>query len=249
MSLRAGRRVLDYAPTHALRCLAAHRFFWSSRTMSTTCEYVVICTGAPKRGMGTSTQKKCYASPASRSRPSAPREARGCWMTEPWLAVAAGWYHATQLLNGEIAGAKLTDVVEPWFMGAGVGSPGSSDFEAWKADAEAKGVRFCAAVGDLPSSEAPRVALIAGRAADCPALFAAAIGAGVNHIFLEKPGAPTVEAMESMARQAEAAGVPVSMGYNKNVAKYATLHRSTQATQQSIRANAVPSIGLSLFTD
>ena len=104
-------------------------------------------------------------------------------------------------------------------MGAGAGSPGSSEFEAWKAEAEAKGVRFCANVADLPSTDAPRVALIAGRAGDCPALFEAAIGVGVKHIFLEKPGAPTVEAMEGMAKQAEAAGVPVSMGYNKNVAK------------------------------
>lgn len=124
-----------------------------------------------------------------------------------------------QLLNGEIEGAKLTDVVEPWFMGAGAGSPGSSEFEAWKAEAEGKGVRFCASVADLPTTEAPRVALIAGRAADCPALFEAAIEAGVNHIFLEKPGAPTVAAMEDMAGKAEAAGVPVSMGYNKNVAQ------------------------------
>lgn len=63
------------------------------------------------------------------------------------------------------------------------------------------------------------MALIAGRAADCPALFEAALGAGVSHIFLEKPGAPSVEAMEGMARQAQSAGIPVSMGYNKNVAK------------------------------
>lgn len=157
---------------------------------------------------------------ASRSRPSTPAAEDYIQLTA-WLCLGwcTGWYHAKQLLDGEIEGAKLTDVVEPWFLGAGAGSPGSSEFEAWKTEAEGKGVRFCASVTDLPTTEAPRVALIAGRAADCPALFEAALGAGVSHIFLEKPGAPSVEAMEGMARQAQSAGIPVSMGYNKNVAK------------------------------
>jgi hypothetical protein len=140
----------------------------------------------------------------------------------------AGWYHACQLLNGEVDGAKLTDVVEPWFMGGGAGTPGCAEFEAWRVEAEGKGVRFWASVSDLPSTEAPRVALIAGRASDCPSLFEAAICAGVNHIFLEKPGAPSVEALEGMAKQAEAAGVAVSMGYNKNVTKYVVNHRHTR---------------------
>jgi len=30
-----------------------------------------------------------------------------------------GWYHAVQMLNGEVPHAKLCYVVEPWFMGAG----------------------------------------------------------------------------------------------------------------------------------
>ena len=91
-------------------------------------------------------------------------------------------------------------------------------------------MRFWSAVADLPSAEAPRVALIAGRASDCPALFEQALGAGVSHIFLEKPGAPTVAALEGMAKQAEAAGVPVSMGYNKNVTKYVAEARAAEAT-------------------
>merc|ERR1719361_3163886 len=38
--------------------------------------------------------------------------------------------------------------------------------------------------------------------------------------MLEKPGAPTVAELESMQAEAEAAGVEVLMGYNKNVCKY-----------------------------
>ena len=101
-----------------------------------------------------------------------------------------GWYHCQQLLDGEVPGARLADVVEPWLMGGGAGGAGSADFGAWRSTAEARGVRFWASVAELPSaadreSPNPRVALIAGRAADCPALFEAVLAHGVDHICLE----------------------------------------------------------------
>ena len=65
------------------------------------------------------------------------------------LPAAAGWYHSKQLLAGEIPGAALTDVVEPWFLGDGAGTPGSEDFAAWRAEAEAAGVRFWPSVSHL----------------------------------------------------------------------------------------------------
>lgn len=30
-----------------------------------------------------------------------------------------GWYHAVQMLGGECPSAKLTHIVEPWFLGPG----------------------------------------------------------------------------------------------------------------------------------
>jgi hypothetical protein len=130
-----------------------------------------------------------------------------------------GWFHARQLLSGETPSARLTDIVEPWFLGAGAGSPGSEDFEAFRTDAEAQGVRFHSRVEEMPQGAA-HVALIAARSADCPSLFAASIEKGCQHIYLEKPGAPSVEAMAEMAAVASASNVAVSMGYNKNVAGY-----------------------------
>ena len=47
----------------------------------------------------------------------------------------------------------------------------------------------------------------------------------VWQVYLEKPGAPTVAELESMATLAEAKGVKVFMGYNKNVTKVRALHR------------------------
>eukprot|EP01051_Picozoa_sp_SAG22_P006255 SAG22_NODE_403_length_11012_cov_12.141024_7_plen_118_part_00 len=63
-----------------------------------TGEFVVVCTGAPHRGMG--------------------------------------WYHSQQLLAGEVPGAKLTAVVEPWFLGGGADGEHSAAFKAFRAEAE-----------------------------------------------------------------------------------------------------------------
>ena len=41
-----------------------------------------------------------------------------------------------------------------------------------------------------------------------------------THIFLEKPGAPSVGELEEMAAYAADKGVEVYMGYNKNVTPY-----------------------------
>ena len=132
-----------------------------------------------------------------------------------------GWYHSKQLLDGEIVGAHLGAVVEPWFLGGGADSEQAADFRRFRQDAEQNhGVTFVRTVEELLAATGPRVALIAARAEDFPPLFHAALAAGVDHIYLEKPGAPDVASMEAMVVAAERAGVPVSMGFNKNVAKY-----------------------------
>mmetsp|Transcript_13746 Transcript_13746/g.40202 ORF Transcript_13746/g.40202 Transcript_13746/m.40202 type:complete len:416 (-) Transcript_13746:106-1353(-) len=132
-----------------------------------------------------------------------------------------GWYHAVQMLEKQCPSASLDYIVEPWFMGAGGDGPGGDDFKVWQAESEAKyGVKFTTSLEDLPPPDAPRLALISGRTADNPHLLSESIKHGSKCIYLEKPGAPTVTELESMAAEAEAAGVEVLMGYNKNVCKY-----------------------------
>lgn len=146
-----------------------------------------------------------------------------------------GWFHARQILSGETPTARLTDVVEPWFLGEEGGSAaGADEFREFQAEAEAQGVRFFRTVEEMPAVDtagagAPKVALIAARATDCPGLFRASIEKGCQHVYLEKPGAPTVEAMESMADYAEQRGAVVSMGYNKNVSSYVAAAREVEA--------------------
>ena len=156
-------------------------------------EFVVVCLGAPGRGMG--------------------------------------WYHSTQLLAGEVPRARLGAVVEPWFMGEGSGAEHADSFATFRSEAEAEhGVKFCASVEELPSAVGPRVALIAARAADFPPLFSAVLEKGFDHIYLEKPGAPDAATMAAMADAAQGAGVPVSLGFNKNVSSYVAQAREFAAS-------------------
>merc|ERR1740138_1194403 len=71
-----------------------------------------------------------------------------------------------------------------------------------------------------PVTQGPTLALISGRTADNPRLLKEVIAAGCTHVYLEKPGAPSVAELEGMKAFAASKGVPVFMGYNKNVTPY-----------------------------
>jgi predicted dehydrogenase len=131
-----------------------------------------------------------------------------------------GWYHAKQILDGETPSAALGAVVEPWFLGPGADSPPGATFATWADEVGKTGVSFCKSVADVAPSDAPRMALISGRTADNPRLLRECIEAGCTAVYLEKPGAPTVAELEDMKAYAAEKGVPVFMGYNKNVTPY-----------------------------
>ena len=113
-----------------------------------------------------------------------------------------GWYHAKQILDGDTPSASLSAVVEPWFLGPGADSPPGATFAAWAAETGAKGVAFCKSVADVPKPDGPRMALISGRTADNPRLLREVIEAGCTAVYLEKPGAPTVEELEALMTDA-----------------------------------------------
>jgi len=131
-----------------------------------------------------------------------------------------GWYHAKQMLEGDVPSACLTTVVEPYFLGPGAESPPGVAFNAWaKEMEETYGTKFCKDVSEI-EFKGPTLALISGRTGDNPRLLKEIIAAGATHIYLEKPGAPSVAELEEMKAYAASKGVPVYMGYNKNVTPY-----------------------------
>lgn len=139
-----------------------------------------------------------------------------------------GWYHGEQMLKNKCPSAKLCFVVEPWFLGGGKDGPGGPEFAEYAKKAEADhGVQFFTALKDLPpvAEGKKRLALISGRTADNPRLLKESLDAGCTTIYLEKPGAPTVGELKAMKEQADAAGVKVLMGYNKNVCKFVSKAR------------------------
>ena len=61
-----------------------------------------------------------------------------------------GWYHAKQMLEGDVPSATLTAVVEPWFLGAGGDSPPGQTFKAWADEMEAAhGTKFVKDINEL----------------------------------------------------------------------------------------------------
>jgi len=149
----------------------------------------------------------------------------GCGVPERGM----GWYHAKNIIDGEIPSGVLSDVVEPWFLGAGASSEPGQKFAAFKTETEKKGATKFHSSLDTVEVKGKSLALISGRTADNPVLLRKAIDKGIQNIYLEKPGAPTVAELQGMADYAKERGVGVFMGYNKNVTKYVTLAREFEA--------------------
>lgn len=136
--------------------------------------------------------------------------------------LSMGWFHLTQLL-AQPERVKVSAVVEPFFLGAGKGKPGSDGFdEIVKSNPE---VKFCGSVAEVPAATgtagAPRMFLIAGRTCDAKRLFMEALEADATHIYIEKPGGESAAQVCEMRDAAAARNVAVVVGYNKNVAAYA----------------------------
>jgi NAD(P)-dependent dehydrogenase (short-subunit alcohol dehydrogenase family)/predicted dehydrogenase len=108
--------------------------------------------------------------------------------------------------------------VEPFFLGAGKDTPLAKEFAAWAAGLPAVG--FHKSLSDLPAPAGPSLVMICGRTADNPRLFREAVDRGFSHVYLEKPGASCVADLEAMESYAQAKGVSVFMGFNRNFSKY-----------------------------
>ena len=161
---------------------------------------------------------------ATRAASTTPVALVGCGMPGRGM----GWYHAKQILDGDVPSATLTDIVEPWFLGGGKDGPGGAEFAAFKAEHEGK-VRFHASIADMPKPAGKMMAMVCTRTADMPGYVDELVDHGVSHVFLEKPGAPTVDELGRMKDDCAAKGATIWMGFNKNVTAYVTKGREALA--------------------
>ena len=95
---------------------------------------------------------------ATRAASTTPVALVGCGMPGRGM----GWYHAKQILDGDVPSATLTDIVEPWFLGGGADGPGGAEFAAFKAEHEGK-VRFHASISDMPKPDGNMMAMVCTR--------------------------------------------------------------------------------------
>jgi predicted dehydrogenase len=129
-----------------------------------------------------------------------------------------GWYHTVQLL--EMTNVNVLAIVEPFFMNRDLCRDIPASFMTFLTETSAKGVMFTSSVEDLQKFQRPTLCLIAARTADNPKLLRQCIEKGAKFIFLEKPGAPSVEELRDMKMLAVSRQVKVFMGFNKHVTPY-----------------------------
>ena len=133
----------------------------------------------------------------------------GCGMVKRGM----GWYHLTQLL--EMPNSNVTAVVEPFFLNKELCPNPPEAFTAFVNQLEAVGVTCTDSVTKLSKFTTDTMCLIAGRTADNPKLFRECVEQGASVIYLEKPGAPSVDELQKMSDLADENGVKVYLGYNK----------------------------------
>ena len=143
---------------------------------------------------------------ATRAASTTPVALVGCGMPGRGM----GWYHAKQILDGDVPSATLTDIVEPWFLGGGADGPGGAEFAAFKKEHEGK-VRFHSSIADMPKPDGKMMAMVCTRTADMPGYVDELVDHGVSHVFLEKPGAPTVDELGRMKDDCAKKGATIWM--------------------------------------
>ena len=81
----------------------------------------------------------------------------------------------------------------------------------------------------MVSSSIFAAAQVCTRTADMPGYVDELVDHGVSHVFLEKPGAPTVDELGRMKDDCAKKGATIWMGFNKNVTAYVTKGREALA--------------------
>eukprot|EP00927_Polykrikos_kofoidii_P021058 TRINITY_DN20075_c0_g1_i1.p1 TRINITY_DN20075_c0_g1~~TRINITY_DN20075_c0_g1_i1.p1 ORF type:complete len:749 (-),score=131.77 TRINITY_DN20075_c0_g1_i1:139-2259(-) len=154
-----------------------------------------------------------------------------------------GWTHLEQVRREPLKSvADVVGVVEPFFLSeAGKQAKGADIFRAYMA--EQPEIKFVASCDGLPEVAAGkvRVAIIAVRTADSRAAFEdAVLKLGCRAVYLEKPGASSIEEFDKMIELAEQKGVTVMMGYSRNMGTYITRGRACAAELEASTGTKSP---------
>lgn len=129
---------------------------------------------------------------------------------------SAGYFHLMQFLD--MHNVTVTAVVEPYLLGTSNNPPPS--FVDLVSMLLSMDIQCCRSIQQLEQFKAPTLCLIAAKTRDNPKHFQEAILKGASSIYLESPGAQSVEQLSHMKQMAEARGVQVFIGYQRLCCRY-----------------------------
>ena len=129
---------------------------------------------------------------------------------------SAGYFHLMQFLD--MHNVTVRSVVEPYLLGTSNHPP--SSFVDLVSMLLSMDVQCYRSIQQLEQFKAPTLCLIAAKTRDNPTHFKECILKGASSIYLESPGAQTVEQLIHMRQMAEARGVQVFIGYQRLCCQY-----------------------------
>lgn len=152
---------------------------------------------------------------------------------------SVGWFHLMQFLD--MPSINVRAVVEPYYLNKSKCPYPPQSVIDLSTMLDEMGIQCAYQVGQLDAFKHRTLCVIAGRTRDNPKLFRECIGIGASHIYLESPGAPSIEQLRDMQSLAETRGVTVYMGYQRLcssfVEKAVSLSRSIPKTHVFLSHN------------
>jgi len=131
---------------------------------------------------------------------------------------SVGWFHLMQFLD--MQNVCVRAVVEPFYLDEKKCPYPPKSFVDLVIMLDDMGVKCVTHLGQLKQFQQPTLCVIAGRTCDNPEFFREAISRGASHIYLETPGASTLDQLRDMQALATTRAVEVYMGYQRLCAPY-----------------------------
>ncbi|KAL3826999.1 hypothetical protein ACHAXA_000063 [Cyclostephanos tholiformis] len=131
---------------------------------------------------------------------------------------SVGLFHLMQFLD--MQNVCVRAIVEPFYLDESKCPYPSQSFVDLIVMLDEMGIKCLTNVGQLETFERTTLCVISGRTHDNPLFYRECISKGASHIYLETPGAPTIEQLQDMQSLAATRGVEVYMGYQRLCASY-----------------------------
>ncbi|WP_152452993.1 Gfo/Idh/MocA family oxidoreductase [Microbulbifer sp. THAF38] len=134
-----------------------------------------------------------------------------------------GWLHLSQLMS--MPNVVVDAVIEEYWLSEAVASSEKGlayKREMARLEEQFGGFKIYTSVAQLPRPDmfSKHLVIISVRTPSATDVFKSVVARGFRNIYLEKPGADSLEKLQAMERIAEEKNVKVVVGYQKHIASY-----------------------------